>query len=94
MAQYHIEISAAFALADFTIAINDEELRFAKFKTCIVETSDLDVVNMASFDEVDLSSIKPVAFVLKGSPVPAGTAKVWSGVILVQGTLRPVDAYR
>lgn len=84
-------------LDDFAQAVNDEEAGGTAFVASSVEWYENALVNMALFRFLDPpgTMVKgPVQLLDHGQSAPAGAAKVWGGVVVVDGVNKAATLYR
>jgi hypothetical protein len=95
MSNYNVEIEGRYKLDEINSAIAGEEVGASEFKSSRVKASDAGVTNIVTFRELPPGTIpKPLTMVKQGDPQPPGTKEIWSGVMVVEGTLTSVVAYR
>ena len=95
MADYRVEIDGSFTFAQINSAIAGEEAGASEFVDSVIGTHEGKLANLATFKELAPGTVPPRPTIVKqGDPPPAGTKKVWSGVMLVQGTSTAVIGYR
>jgi hypothetical protein len=95
MANYQVEIDGGFTLTQINSAIAGEEAGASEFVDSVIGTHQGKLANLAIFKELAPGTTPPRPTIAKqGDPAPVGTTKVWSGVMLVQGTSTAVVGYR
>jgi hypothetical protein len=95
MSEYKVEIEGKFNLAEINLQIAGEEAGASEFIGSKVTTKNNQLTNEVSFKELDAGTVPHELKVVKQSdPQPAGTKKVWDGVMVVQGQNTAVVAYR
>jgi len=95
MGQYYIDLSSMLSIDDMTQALRGEEnLNTVFLDSRVMTADDLSVVNHAKFEERDSRPTKPVTLVKYGDAAPAGTSMIWSGTMLIGGSIAAIKAYR
>ena len=93
MSDYKVEIEGKYDLDEINLQIAGEEAGASEFKSSKV--SDNQKANIVTFSKLPPGTIpKPLKLIKQGDPQPPGTEKIWSGVMVVQGTKTAVTAYR
>lgn len=97
MSTYYVDMSAAFTIQQTSAEVNHEETKFFSwFRDSVVATDrNLVVVNRTEFEEDNNRPMPSTTkLIVAGTSPPAGLAKFWTGSMVVQGTIRTVEAYR
>jgi hypothetical protein len=96
MATYHKKSDPAFSLSELTSAIAFEEAGASRFTGgAIVKAAGVPDTNLLDFDEMAAGQVPPApTMVAAGSARPAGTAKFWSGTLLVANVSTAVECWR
>jgi len=93
--QIQREIEGNQSLAEINDTIGDEELGASEFKGSKVSTVNNKPTNIVTFSKLPPGKIPNKLTVVKdGTAQPAGTQKVWSGTMVVSGTITAVVGYR
>lgn len=96
MSTYHVKSDPAFTLPQLTSAIRFEEAGASKFTGGVVILQpDGTKTNLLDFDELPPGTVPlQPTIVASGAAGPAGTAKFWSGTLLVSAVSTAVDGWR
>lgn len=96
MSEYLTEIKGDNSLANIELAISGEEATGAKFLRSSISFHAGVITNLVTFDDLPPGQrpTKPLILVKQGDTLPAGTAAIWGGVMLVAGTNMAVVAAR
>jgi hypothetical protein len=95
MGEYKVEIEGKHDLAQINLQIAGEEAGASEFIQSQLTTKNNQLTNEVSFKELGAGTVPPALKVVKqNDPPPAGTKKVWEGVMVVSGTNTAVIAYR
>ncbi|MFZ5451348.1 MAG: hypothetical protein ACOZF2_05690 [Thermodesulfobacteriota bacterium] len=95
MSYYEVEIEGKYNLEKISGQIADEEVGASEFKSSRVSGTATRVTNIVTFYELSPGTIpKPITLVKQGGSQPSGTKQVWAGVMVVEGNLTSVVAYR
>jgi hypothetical protein len=94
MSDYPRVIDGQYDLEKINIQIAGEEAGASEFISSEVEGAP-PATNRVTFRDLAPGTIpKKLTVVKDGDPQPSGTTKIWSGVMVVRGTLTKVIAYR
>lgn len=96
---YYRSIPSNLSLSDIASLIADEESgasRFVECKIAAMKTSPdpVDPENIVKFIELDDSIPALPVLVSHGSAIPKGKSAMWTGPMLVKGTMKIVDLCR
>lgn len=95
MSDYNVEIEGQHDFDQINLQIAGEEAGASEFKSSLVSTRNNRPTNTVTFGELAPGTVPNRLQVVKdGDPQPAGTRRVWSGVMVVKGTTTAVAAYR
>jgi hypothetical protein len=95
MVEYSVEIQGKYDLDEINLQIAGEEAGASEFISSHVSVKDNQVTNVVTFKELDVGTVPhPLKLVKQNEPQPAGTKKLWNGVMVVSGTNTSVVAYR
>jgi|SRR6516162_8272640 hypothetical protein len=95
MSDYEVEIEGQYDLNQINLQIAGEEAGASEFISSKVNIRNNRVTNIVTFRELAAGTIpKTLTVVRRADPQPAGTKQVWYGVMVVQGTITAVIAYR
>lgn len=86
-------IDGTFNLTEITNSIIAKERHFWEFKGNQVGIHNNIVVNFISFKAVD-TSLPDLQFVSSADPKPSGKKEIWNGVMVSEGNMINVLAYR
>ena len=93
--QYQREIEGNHNLDEINDAIEGEEVGASEFKVSTVSTVNNKPTNIVTFSKLPPGKIPNKLTVVKdGTAQPGGTNKVWSGTMVVSGTITAVVGYR
>jgi hypothetical protein len=95
MADYLVEIQGIHELAQINLQIRGEEAGASEFLSSDIAFYGGQITNIVRFRELAPGTIlKTLRLVKHDDPQPPGTQRVWSGVMIVQGTTEAVAAFR
>jgi hypothetical protein len=95
MSTYPREIEGKYDLGQINIQIAGEEAGASEFVKSEVTSRNNKMTNIVTFRELPAGTLpKPIILSENNEPSPAGTAMVWSGVMIVKDTSTAVKAFR
>jgi hypothetical protein len=95
MADYQVEIDGASELSQINLQIAGEEAGASQFVDSVPGTREGRVSNVVTFTELAPGTVPPPLTIAKQvDPPPQGKRRVWTGVMVLAGTLQAVIGYR
>jgi hypothetical protein len=95
MSEYKVEIEGQCNLDEINLQIAGEEAGASEFISSRVSVKHNQVTNVVTFKELDAGTVPhSLKIVKQNDPAPAGTKRLWGGVMVVSGRNTAVVAYR
>jgi hypothetical protein len=95
MDTYSVEIEGSSTLEDVNHAVRGEEAAATEFLDSTISLSNGKITNIAKFKKLPAGTIpKSAIFVEHNDARPQGTKRIWTGVMVINGTNTGVSAYR
>lgn len=93
---YQKKIPGEKRLGDIGRLIHQEEMdSSSKFQSSEIAAIGPKVVNLVTFEEVDITEVPGECSVVgSGQNGPTGATKAWSGTMVASGKTRQIDLYR
>jgi hypothetical protein len=95
MADYSVQVAGTYSLEEIEAAIRGEEAGASRFSGSQVAPEAGTPANRVSFTPLPPGSVPKTFYLRTGSQqAPGASTKIWSGTMVVGGTMVPVSAYR
>lgn len=95
MGEYAVEIEGKYDLDQIELQIRSEEAGASEFISSSISLHEGSITNICQFKELEAGTVpKELTLVRHSEDQPAGTVRIWSGVMIVSDTNEAISAYR